>query len=202
MVASAEAESLKMTMNVAITVAPGTGADRVVRRGLPRGVALGLMLCAGWLQGAEGELKVGDPFPDLAKFSLEGTLPSGLEGKVVVVDFWASWCGPCRQTFPLMEELHHRFAKQGLVIVAVNEDKSRAAMNEFLKEYPVTFAVVRDAKKALAATVNVPGLPSSYLLDRRGRVRLIRSGERIAQNRREFVREVESLLAASREKQP
>lgn len=156
-----------------------------------------LLACASPLDAAlEPELKVGDPFPDLTQISLEGTLPPGLPGKVLVVDFWASWCGPCRQTFPLMEELHHRFAKNGLVIIAVNEDKSRGAMAEFLKEYPVTFAVVRDAKKSLAAAVNVPGLPSSYIVDRNGKVRAIVSGEKIAQNRKGFVREVEELLAA------
>src|SRR5436309_12086786 len=114
---------------------------------------LALTLAALLAPAAESELKVGDLFPDLSGFSLEGQLPKELRGKVVVVDFWASWCGPCRQTFPLMEELHHRFAKQGLVILAINEDKSRPAMDEFLKEYPVTFGVVRDARKRLATAV-------------------------------------------------
>ena len=78
----------------------------------------------------------GDLFPDLKNFEMEGKLPGTLKGKVVVVDFWASWCGPCRKTFPIMEELHHRFAARNLVILAINEDKSRVAMTEFLKEHP------------------------------------------------------------------
>src|SRR5262249_59923547 len=125
---------------------------------------------------ADGTLKVGDTFPDLARLDLEGDLPPSLTARVVIVDFWASWCAPCKDTFPLLEELHHRFGKQGLVILGVNEDKNRTAMKEFLKDYPVTFSVVRDAKKKLAAQVNVPALPTSYILDGKGRVLWIESG--------------------------
>jgi thiol-disulfide isomerase/thioredoxin len=158
-------------------------------------LALLLILgCAPTLRGADTGLKVGDAFPDLSTFSLEGDLPAALKGRIVVVDFWASWCAPCKETFPLLEELHHRFSKQGLVILAVNEDKSRTAMAEFLKEHPVTYSVVRDPKKKLAAQVNVPGLPTSYILDREGKVLLIESGTRIARNRRGFVKEIERLV--------
>lgn len=154
------------------------------------------------MPGAERGLKVGDPFPALAGFGLEGGLPALTAGKIVVVDFWASWCSPCRQTFPLMEELHHRFGKRGLIILAINADKSRAAMTEFLKEYPVTFPVVRDAKKKLAAAVNVPVLPTSYVLDGQGKVRSILSGEKIALNRKLLVKEVERLLDEKEQKAP
>jgi len=139
-------------------------------------------------------LKAGDLFPQLARFELEGELPASLKGRVVVVDFWASWCGPCRKTFPVMEELHHRYAKRGLVILAVNEDKSRTAMDEFLKENPVTFTVLRDAKRKLAAEVKVPALPTSYLLDSLGKVRSIQPGARTAKNSKAFIKEVEALL--------
>jgi len=156
-----------------------------------------LWLCAGLVAAAaqtNSTVKVGEVFPDLAKYELEGQLPASLKGKVVVVDFWASWCGPCQKTFPLMEELHHRYGKRGLVILAVNEDKSRAAMEEFLKEHPVTFAVVRDAKRKLAAEIKVPALPTSYVLDGTGRVRSVQPGARTAKNSKEFIKEIEALL--------
>ena len=139
-------------------------------------------------------IKVGDPFPSLTDFALEGELPKELKGKLVIVDFWASWCGPCRGTFPLMEELHRRLGKRGLVIVAVNEDKSRVALTEFLKQHPVTFTVVRDAKKKLAAKVNVAEMPSSYILDGDGKVLSIQGGERTMENRAAFSKLVEDLL--------
>ncbi len=169
---------------------------------IPRALAVALTfllaLCPARVLAAE--LKIGDTFPDLSKFGLEGELPSTLKGRIVVVDFWASWCGACRRTFPLMEELHHRFGKQGLVILAINEDKSAASMKEFLKEYPVTFSGVRDAKKKLAAEVNVPALPTSYILDGNGRILSIQIGDSIMLNRRQFTKEIEELLAKNMKK--
>jgi len=144
--------------------------------------------------GPRSPLKVGDRFPDLAKYELEGSQPGSLRGKIVVIDFWASWCAPCQKTFPLMEELHVRYGKRGLVILAINEDRSRAAKDEFLKEHPVTFRVLRDAKKKLAAEINVPALPTSYLIDGEGKIRSIHPGAAVAANSREFVKEIETLV--------
>ena len=151
---------------------------------------------------SKSAVRIGDAFPDLNSFALEGELPAALKGKIVVVDFWASWCAPCKDTFPMLEELHHRFGKDGLVIIAVNEDKSRPAMNEFLKGNPVTFCVVRDHERKLAARVNVPALPTSYILDREGKVLAIESGVRVAQNRRNFVKRVEDWIRSPQEKKP
>jgi len=162
------------------------------RRWLGATVALAIAACTA--AAAESTLKIGDTFPDLTAFGLEGHLPAALKGKIVIVDFWASWCGPCKQTFPQLEELHHRFGKRGLVILAVNEDKSRTAMDEFLKDHPVTFIVVRDAKKKLAAQVNVPALPTSYILDGDGKVLSIQSGARMAENRKAFTKQIEKLV--------
>jgi thiol-disulfide isomerase/thioredoxin len=154
------------------------------------------------LAAEEPAIKVGDQFPNFADFALEGELPKDLKGKLVIVDFWASWCGPCRGTFPLMEDLHRRLGKRGLVIVAVNEDKSRVAMTEFLKQHPVNFTVVRDAKKKLAARVNVALLPASYILDGAGKVVSIQSGERTMDNRAAFIKLVEDLLEKHVAKKP
>ena len=160
------------------------------------------LLALAWVLASVGveasgkaTIRIGDKFPNLAEFGLEGDLPALAKGKLVIVDFWASWCGPCRGTFPLMESLHRRWGKQGLVIVAVNEDKSQVAETEFLKQHPVTFTVVRDPRKKLAAAVNVPILPCSYILDSNGKVLSIQSGERTMENRAVFVKRVEELLA-------
>lgn len=142
----------------------------------------------------EPAIKVGDTFPKLDDFELEGTLPQDMKGKLVIIDFWASWCGPCRGTFPMMEELHKRLSSRGLLIVAVNEDKVRVAMTEFLRQNPVSFTVLRDTKKKLAATVNVAMLPTSYILNGEGKVVSIQSGERTMQSRATFIKLVEELL--------
>lgn len=140
------------------------------------------------------ELQPGDLFPDLTQFPLEGKLPEDLKGRVRVVDFWASWCAPCKDTFPAMEELHVRFQKQGLLILAINVDKSRTAMTEFLKDHPVTFTVLRDSRKELVSKLRLPSLPSTFILDREGRVHSICKGFRNAESRRKAVKEIEELL--------
>ncbi len=166
------------------------------RRAMIKFFAVVCVLFAGLLSRAaeESAIKVGDQFPDLAEMGIEGDWPRDTKGKLVIVDFWASWCGPCRGTFPLMEDLHRRLGKRGLVIVGVNEDKSRVAMTEFLRQHPVSFTVVRDSKKKLAATVNVALLPASYILDGNGRVVAIQSGERTMRNRAAFTKLVEDLM--------
>ena len=133
--------------------------------------ALAFSLVAPTAFAADKGIKVGDSFPDLASFSLEGKLPDALKGKVVLVDFWASWCGPCKDSFPVMEELQTRFGGKGLVVLAVNLDEDAETMNDFLKKHPVTFNVVRDARKKLVGTVNIKSMPSSFVLTPDGKAR-------------------------------
>ena len=139
--------------------------------------------------------KAGDTFPDLAKFQLEGKLPDPLAGKVVLVDFWASGCAPCKASFPAMTELHKRFAERGLVIVAVNVDDQRGAMESFLKKNPAPFAVVRDAAQKLVAATDVATMPTSFLLDREGRVRFLHHGFKGEETLKQYAKEIEELLA-------
>ena len=136
---------------------------------LPKKLMLTALL-AGTLFNAPAALKVGDDFPDLAGFKLEGTLPDSLKGTVVLVDFWASWCGPCKKTFPVMNDLQKKYGDRGLVIIAINEDEERSDMQDFLKQNPATFVVVRDPGQKLVAEAGVPTMPGSFVLDDAGKV--------------------------------
>jgi thiol-disulfide isomerase/thioredoxin len=151
-------------------------------------------LLAGTVCTTQAALKVGNPFPDLATFNLQGKLPDSLKGKVVIVDFWASWCGPCKESFPVMNELQKQYGGQGLVIIAVNEDEQRSDMQDFLKLNPATFTVVRDAAQKLVAVAGIQTMPSSFMLDGSGKVRFVHSGFHGAQTHKEYEQEIESLL--------
>lgn len=93
-----------------------------------------------------------------------------LRGKVVVIDFWASWCEPCRHSFPWLNAMQTKYADRGLVIIGVNVDRDRADAERFLREIPATFRIVYDPAGALASHYDVPGMPSSYVLDAKGDV--------------------------------
>jgi thiol-disulfide isomerase/thioredoxin len=152
------------------------------------------LLCL--LLGAAGlaiALKEGDPFPDLTRCGLEGSLPD-LHGKIVLVDFFASWCEPCKESFPAMEELHQKYASKGLVIVAVNLDKKKEDMEDFLKKHPASFTVVRDSANKLVSQVKIPTMPSSFLLDRSGNVKAFHRGFKGAETRKQYAEEIEALL--------
>jgi len=117
--------------------------------------------------------------PDISWATDQGELPLGqLRGKVVYLDFWASWCTPCRQSFPWMNELQARYAEQGLVVVGVNLDKDRALVERFLAKYPAQFTVAYDPNGDSAASFAVKGMPSSYVIDRNGEIRLSHVGFR------------------------
>jgi len=101
-----------------------------------------------------------------------------LRGKVVYVDFWASWCGPCRRSFPWMNEMHRKYGGKGLAIVAVNVDKKRADAERFLAQVPAEFTIVYDMPGTTPAAYAVKGMPSSYLIDAAGRIVAVEQGFR------------------------
>lgn len=141
--------------------------------------------------------EVGSRFPDLAAADLEGELPDLRAAKVVIVDFWASWCGPCRQSFPVYEELHRQYADDGVVIVAVNVDERPSDMEKFLSRHPVSFAVVRDASQEFVSKVSPPSMPTSFVLDGEGVVRFVHRGFHGDRTRREYVEQIDALLSGA-----
>jgi thiol-disulfide isomerase/thioredoxin len=104
--------------------------------------------------------------------------PAGFRGRVVYLDFWASWCGPCRQSFPWMQTLKGAYEDQGLSVVAVNLDTDRGAADKFLNQFRPTFDVRFDPEGDLAEFYKVHGMPSSVLIDRHGVVRFTHLGFR------------------------
>lgn len=88
---------------------------------------------------------------------------SRFRGKVVVVDFWASWCEPCRHSFPWLNAMQAKYADRGLVVIGVNVDRVRTDADRFLRDVPAAFEIVYDPDGSLASRYEVPGMPSSYV---------------------------------------
>lgn len=122
----------------------------------------------------------GSPAPGLSLPAASGEAVDigKLRGKVVYVDFWASWCGPCKRSFPWMNEMNRKYADKGLAIVAVNVDKKRADAERFLAVTPAQFTVVYDHAGATPAAWQVKAMPTSYLVDASGKVVFVESGFR------------------------
>lgn len=95
---------------------------------------------------------------------------SQYRGKVVYLDFWASWCAPCAQSFSWLKTMQRKYGAQKLIIVAVNEDQHRNDANTFLKKAAVHFIIVYDPKGLLAKQYHLVGLPSSFLIDANGNI--------------------------------
>jgi cytochrome c biogenesis protein CcmG/thiol:disulfide interchange protein DsbE len=130
--------------------------------------SLPLLLAA--LVLASASATAGDLAVDLEKY----------RGKVVVLDFWASWCVPCRRSFPWLNEMNEKYGPNGLVILGVNMDADQADAESFLKEYPVDFRIIRDPDGELARQYEVIAMPSSYVIDRNGQIAARHLGFKVA----------------------
>ena len=123
--------------------------------------------------------EVGQPAPQFTLPTLQQDKPTSLTqfaGKVVYLDFWASWCAPCRTSFPLLNKLHEKLKSQGFEVVGINLDEDKANAEKFLKEFSVGFTVLRDAKGEWADQFVVESMPTSFIIDKQGVVKYIHHG--------------------------
>jgi peroxiredoxin len=124
-----------------------------------------------------------------------GVSMASLKGKVVLVDFWASWCAPCREELPVLNALYKKFRARGFEIVGVNQDQRAENVRSFLSSTPLSFRVVHDGSRAVAGRYAPSKMPSSFLIDRRGIVRHVQAGYR-ASDRATLEAQIEALLTA------
>ncbi len=138
-------------------------------------------------------LDVGQPAPDVdLPDSAVAQKLSDLKGKVVYVDFWASWCGPCKQSFPWMNEMQRKYGSKGLQIVAINVDAKRADADKFLAQNSTAFALAFDAKGESPRRFGIKGMPTSALIGADGKVLYVHQGFRMEERA-----ELEARLAAA-----
>lgn len=93
---------------------------------------------------------------------------SAYRGKVVIVDFWASWCVPCRRSFPWLDSMQRKYGEDGLVVIGINEDNEPQDAEAFLTAFPVTFPIIADPDGKLAREFDLVAMPSSFVIGRDG----------------------------------
>ena len=119
------------------------------------------------------------PAPAINLPGINGAVASdSFKGKVVYVDFWASWCKPCKQSFPWLNDLQAHYKKVGFEVVAINLDQESGDAKDFLQKIPAQFTVAFDPSGKTAEQFHVQGMPSSYLIDRQGNIRSAHIGFR------------------------
>jgi thiol-disulfide isomerase/thioredoxin len=155
-----------------------------------------LIIALAFSASASAALKVGDTVPDLARFKLEGTAPE-TKGRVLLIDFWASWCAPCKQSFPVMKELHEKFGSRGLVIIAISVDEDKSAMATFLKRNPAPFVTLRDGEGKTPEAFGADKMPTSLIVGSDGKIVAIHSGFEGEATRKKYLTEIEAALKAA-----
>ncbi len=135
-----------------------------------------------------------DALPDLSEFGLVGEMPD-LEGKVVLIDFWASWCAPCKASFPKMDELYQELKDKGFVILGVGVDSTAKAHNKFFEKSGVSFPLVHDTEKKLVSAAAIETMPTSLMIDKTGKIRSIHKGYYGKKTINSYRDEINALLA-------
>jgi peroxiredoxin len=136
-----------------------------------------IALLGGIPAGALAEA-MNQPAPDFTLKSGEGEniRLQDFRGQVVMLNFWASWCGPCRQEMPLMDDLHARYKDLGFSVLAVNLDKNITEAERFLSAVPVSFPILYDPESQVASLYGVEAMPSTVMIDRDGNARFLHRG--------------------------
>lgn len=153
------------------------------------------LLLSSWLASANAR-ELSGPAPDFTLVTREGETVqlADLKGKVVMINFWASWCAPCRQEMPFLDEMYKDFKRAGFVLLGVNLDQNSAAAEKFLADVPVTFPVLMDPKGDVAKLYNNRAMPSSFFVDREGQLAYLHMGYRPGEEEK-YRQTVRKLLA-------
>ena len=115
------------------------------------------------------------------------------KGQVVMLNFWASWCGPCRQEMPLLESIYKQYKKSGFTLIGVNVEPDSKAADKWLEQTPVTFPVIYDKESTVSKSYDVSGMPSTVIIDRKGNLRYLHHGYKPG-DESEYLNSIRSLI--------
>lgn len=153
-----------------------------------------LLFSAGTLLSTPAAASQPAPGITLKKLDNSSFKLSDYKGDVIYVDFWATWCPPCRKSFPWMEEMHQKYSGLGFKVVAISLDTKRGVIDQFLNSMDTSFVIAHDPSGDSATEFKVKGMPSSYLIDRRGNVVMAHMGFN-AKDKSKLEAEIKKLIA-------
>jgi thiol-disulfide isomerase/thioredoxin len=156
-----------------------------------RAALLGALVAATAFAGGSSS----KPAPDFTLASRAGGRVglAQLRGQVVMINFWASWCGPCRQEMPLLDQMYRKYKPLGFTLVGVNVEPDPADAEGYLRKTPVTYPILLDKENKVSALYNVSAMPSSVIVDRKGRVRYVHHGYKPG-DENEFLTQIRTLV--------
>jgi cytochrome c biogenesis protein CcmG, thiol:disulfide interchange protein DsbE len=154
----------------------------VERRAIARGIALLALVLSIGIAATAAALSTGARAPELGVRDLAGNQVTiaGLRGRVVIVDFWASWCEPCADSMPVYQRLYSQYRERGLTVVGVSQDQRVDNARQFASRHRLSFPVLFDEGHAIANRYQPPRMPTAYVIDRGGIVRHVHAGYRSA----------------------
>ena len=163
-----------------------------LRKSLAITAILVSMLCAT----SALALDAGARLPEIGISDLAGRRVdlASLQGKVAVIDFWATWCAPCKQELPVLQKLYDKYKGRGLMVVGVSVDQDAANVGPFVKQLHLTFPIAHDKGHSVADRYRPPRMPSSYVVDRHGVIRYVHGGFRSGDDSK-LESEINTLLA-------
>lgn len=154
-----------------------------------------ISVSAGLLLASANPAGAAQPAPELVlNLASKQVNLSDYKGQVVYLDFWASWCKPCQRSFPWMNDMQAKYGEQGFTVVAINLDSERRLADEFLRKLPAHFPVAFDPQGNSAQTYKLKGMPTSYLIDKTGQLRIAHQGFHI-EKQASYEQEIQGLLA-------
>ena len=155
-------------------------------------MALGLSLAHA---ASNAPLQQGAPAPTFQLDSMAGTpvTLNQFKGKVVLINFWASWCGPCRKEMPILEQLQKQYQSRGFTMVGVNVEPNSTDAVNWLKATPVSFPILFDRDSTVSKLYQVQGMPNTVIVDRKGNVRFIHRGYKAGEEN-EYLDQIRALI--------
>lgn len=147
------------------------------------------LLAIGISFGALADVNEGDSLPGFRLPALDGRVldSAALDGRVVYLDFWASWCTTCKKSFPELNELHQELKSRGIVFIGINTDEDPALAEKFLQSTPADFLILSDKDQKVVSEFNPTGFPTAYIIDKTGQVHTVKPGYAGKQRTRELL---------------